>query len=189
MIRRADVSDVPVIGRIVNDCAEQGWMLHRSLSFLYEHVRDFFVAEESGRVIAACGLGVVWADLAEVYALAIEPAGRARGLGGQLVAACVDEARNLRIRCVMALTYEQEFFAKQGFSVVDRKQLPLKVWSQCLACPKNQACDETAMMLELADVPEATTPPPDAPEPETYLVPTPQRLGRNASAQELDETL
>ena len=188
MIRRADVRDVPAIGRIVNDCAERGQMLHRSTSFLYEHVRDFFVAEESGRVVAACGLGVVWADLAEIYALAIEPAGRARGLGGQLVIACVDEARKLRIRRVMALTYEQEFFARQGFSVVDRKQLPLKVWSQCLACAKNQACDEIAMMLELADVPEATTSPPDAPEPDAYVVPTPLRLGRNASAQELEKT-
>src|SRR3990172_6432979 len=114
MIRRADVRDVPAIGRIVNDCAERGRMLHRSTSFLYEHVRDFFVAEESGRVIAACGLGVVWSDLAEVYALAIEPACRSRGLGGQLVSACVVEARRLRIRRVMALTYQQAFFPNQG---------------------------------------------------------------------------
>ena len=175
MIRRADIRDVPAIGRIINDCAERGQMLHRSTSFLYEHVRDFVVAEEDADIVAVCGLGVIWADLAEIYALAVTPASRRSGQGAQLVDACVDEARKLGIRQVMALTYEQEFFARQGFSIVDRLKLPLKVWSQCLQCPKNQACDEIAMMLELADVPEATAPQVEAPTPDAYIVPVPLR--------------
>ena len=182
MIRRADVRDVPAIGRIINDCAECGQMLHRSMSFLYENVRDFFVAAERGQVVGVSGLSVVWANLAELYALAVTPTGRGRGLGRQLVAACVDEARHLRIRRVMALTYEEAFFSRCGFAVIDRRQLPLKVWSQCVQCAKNQACDEIAMMLELADVTEVSAPQVEASAGEVYVVPVPQRIGRPPEA-------
>ncbi len=187
MIRRADVHDVPAIGKIVNDCAEYGQMLHRSMSFLYEHVRDFFVAIEQDNVIATCGLGVVWADLAEIYALAVSPAHRRQGQGEGLVSACIDEAKTLGIRRVIALTYEQQFFARQGFAILDRQKLPLKIWSQCLACPKNQACDEIAMMRELTDVPEVKAPVAEAPSADAYIVPVPLRIGQDTDRQNNDQ--
>ena len=85
MIRHASIREIPDVAAIINDCAEHGLMLHRSHSYLYEHVRDFHVAIEDGRVIGVCGLGVVWANLAELYALAVTPRARGRGLGNQLV--------------------------------------------------------------------------------------------------------
>jgi len=162
LIRRATVRDVPAISQIINDCAEYGIMLHRSLSFLYEHVRDFHVAVDGEmhdeRVVGCCGLSIVWSNLAEVYSLAVAPARRKRGLGRQLVQACVQDAQHLGLPRLMALTYEQAFFAKLGFAVVDRQTLPLKVWSECLRCPKNQACDEIAMVRVLDEAAAVETP-------------------------------
>lgn len=162
LIRRATVRDIPAIGQIINDCAEYGIMLHRSLSFLYEHVRDFHVAVEGDgpedRVAGCCGLSVVWGNLAEIYSLAVAPASRKQGLGRKLVEACVRDARELGIPRLMALTYEQAFFSKLGFAVVDRQTLPLKVWSECLRCPKNQACDEIAMVRVLDEHAAMETP-------------------------------
>ena len=184
MIRRADVRDVGAIGQLVNACAERGLMLHRSMSFLYEHVRDFFVAaDDDGAVSGVCGLSVIWANLAEVYSLAVAPGRRRQGLGARFVAECLEEARRLRIRRVMALTYEQGFFSRCGFTVVDRQRLPLKVWSQCLQCPKNQACDEIAMMYELADVPDMDVPRAEVPAADAYVVPVVQRIGRDGEQQ------
>lgn len=161
MIRHATVQDVPALGKMINDSAEYGLMLHRSQSFLYEHVREFHVAvEEDDTVVGVCGLRVVWANLAEVYALAVDGAHRRKGWGKRLVDACVDEARQLRIRRLMTLTYEMDFFKACGFDVVDRQQLPLKVWSDCVGCSKNQACDEIAMVRVLEDVPEIAPPRP-----------------------------
>jgi amino-acid N-acetyltransferase len=181
-IRRATVADVPAMGQIINDCAELGLMLPRSLSSMYENVREFHVAEEDGgvdsggdsgggRVVGVCGLSVVWANLAEVCALAVEPGQRGLGLGRKLTEACVAEARVLGVRTIMTLTYEKAFFERLGFSVVDRQQLPLKVWSECIRCPKNQACDEIAMTLVLEDVPELGVPRPIAPPADQYVVP------------------
>ncbi|MDX1682141.1 MAG: hypothetical protein R3336_03375, partial [Phycisphaeraceae bacterium] len=95
--------------------------------------------------------------------------------GGRLVEACVDDARHLNVRRLMSLTYEQAFFERLGFSVVDRQQLPLKVWSECLRCPMNQACDEIAMLRVLEDVPEIDGPSPARPAPDAYIVPVVER--------------
>jgi amino-acid N-acetyltransferase len=162
MIRRAEIRDVPVFGKIINDCAEYGLMLHRSLSYLYEHVRDFHVAVEDDKVVGVCGLSIVWANMAEVYALAVDPAYRGKGIGRRLVLQCIDEAEELGIKRLMTLTYEKEFFTRCGFEIVDRASLPLKVWSECARCPKNQACDEIAM-IRVLDVPEINIPRPEAP--------------------------
>ncbi|MFW6058637.1 MAG: N-acetyltransferase [Phycisphaeraceae bacterium] len=172
MIRRAHVADVPALGKLINDAAEYGLMLPRSMGALYENVRDYHVAlDEQDEIVGVCGLGIVWANLAEVYALVVAPDQRGKGLGRQLVQACIDEAHTLGIRRLMTLTYEKAFFEKLGFSVVDRQRLPLKVWSECVRCPKNQACDEIAMIRELTDVPEVSAPQPQAPPTDEYVIP------------------
>jgi amino-acid N-acetyltransferase len=169
MIRRATIDDVPKIGKIINDCAEYGLMLHRSLAYLYEHVRDFHVAEEDGQVVGVCGLNIIWANLAEIYALAVAPTCRGKGLGRLLVEACVAEATALGLQKLMSLTYERAFFEKLAFNVVDRQTLPMKVWSECARCPKNLACDEIAM-IRLLDVPSIRIPQTDPPSEGAYEV-------------------
>jgi len=171
MIRPATVADVPKFAAIINDAAEHGLMLHRSLEALYERVRNFQVAEEAGEVIGVCGLRVMWADLAEIYALAVSPEARGRGLGRQLVEACVEDARRLGIRRLMSLTYERGFFERLKFEVVDRQNLPLKVWTECIYCSKKHACDEIAMVRTLTDIEPASAPAPPKPAQTEYVVP------------------
>lgn len=175
-IRPARVADVVPIAEIINDYAERGRMLHRSHADLYEGLRDLHVAEVDGRIVGVTGLRIIWSNLAEVYALAIAPDYRGKGVGKRLVEAMAVEAARLGIRRIFALTYEREFFERCGFHVVNRHQtLPAKVWSECLRCPKNQACDEIAMVRELEHVPEVT--PPEAPEGfDEYQVPAPYDL-------------
>ncbi|MEM6458215.1 MAG: N-acetyltransferase [Planctomycetota bacterium] len=164
MIRRATIRDVPAMARIINDAAEFGLMLPKSLAALYENVREFHVAEDpsSQDVVGVCGLSVIWADLGELVSLAVAPSQRGRGLGRALAEACIQEARQLALRRVMTLTYEQRFFERLGFAVVDRQSLPLKVWADCVRCPKNQVCDEIAMIRFFEDVPPPEEFPADA---------------------------
>lgn len=153
MIRAATVHDVPRVSQIINSHAELGKMLFKSYAQLYEHLRDFAVYEEHGQVVGCVGLSVVWADLAEVRSLAVDVGCIGRGIGKQLVQWSIEEARRLQIRRIMSLTYEQRFFEKLGFVVVPKETLPLKVWSDCVRCPKRDNCDEIAMVLTLEDVP------------------------------------
>lgn len=163
MIRRALIKDIVGIARLVNQFAERGLMLHRSMENLYEHARDFHVAvDNNDNVVGVCGLNIVWADLAEVYSLAVDKSQQSKGLGSRLVEATIEDARELGIARLMSLTYEQRFFERLGFTVVDRMTLPLKVWNECMSCPKNQACDEIAMVYDL-DVPTIKAPKPGRP--------------------------
>jgi amino-acid N-acetyltransferase len=156
-VRPARLTDVARVHEIVNSHAELGKMLFKSYAQLYEDVRDFAVAEvtEDGqtRTVGCVAVGIIWADLAEVRSLAVDEAAIGRGVGRKLVEWCFDEARRMGIRKLMSLTYEQAFFEKLGFLVVQKEALPLKVWTDCVRCPKNQNCDEIAMVCELTDVP------------------------------------
>jgi len=163
MIRPATIHDVPRIQEIINSHAELGKMLFKSLAQLYESLRDFAVYEidaevndgyfAPGHVVGCVALSVIWADLAEVRSLAVDEEFRGRGVGRRLVEWAAEEAGRLQIRRLMSLTYEQAFFEKLGFEVVSKDTLPLKVWSDCVRCPKRDNCDEIAMVRTLRDVP------------------------------------
>ncbi len=144
------MSDAKAICEIVNHHAERGRMLHRSLEAVYERLRNFVVAEIDGTIVGCVAIEIVWTDLAEVKSLAVHPDYLGNRIGYQLVAAAVDDARTLGVKRLFALTYEESFFVRQGFGTIDREQLPHKVWSDCAACPKREACDEIAMIMEVA---------------------------------------
>lgn len=149
MIRKAQIADVKDIQKLLMTFANRGDMLSRSLSELYESLRDFYVIEEEGVILGAAALHIVWDDLAEVRSVAVtEDAGR-KGIGSRLVQACISEAREIGLKRIFCLTYKPNFFAKHGFVLVDKAELPHKVWGDCIKCPKFPDCDENAMILEL----------------------------------------
>lgn len=149
MIRKARIGDVKDIQKLLTNFASRGEMLSRSLSELYEALRDFYVYEEEGALLGTSALHIVWDDLAEVRSVAVaENAGR-RGIGSQVVGACIEEARSLGLKRIFCLTYKPDFFAKFGFKVADKSELPHKVWGDCIKCVKFPDCDEIAMILDL----------------------------------------
>jgi len=149
MLRKAMIKDVKEIQKLLTHFANRGEMLSRSLSELYESMRDFYVFEEGGKLMGACALHIMWEDLAELRSVAVlEEAGR-QGIGTRLVNACLDEARTLGMKRVFCLTYKPDFFARFGFRIVDKAELPHKVWRDCMNCVKFPDCDEIAMLVEL----------------------------------------
>ena len=146
-IRPARVSDVPQMGTLINGYAAEGLMLPKTEAQLYNNVRDFVVAESDGLIVGCAGLKVTWHDLSEIISLAVAPSYQGHGLGRALCLPLIDEARLLGIPTVFALTYQIGFFAKLGFMIVPKHTLSQKVWQDCVACPKQSCCDETAMIL------------------------------------------
>ena len=150
-MRRARVADAGEIQRLITMFAERDEMLHRSLGEIYENIRDFYVVEDDDGAILACGgLHVCWSHLAEIKSLAVDEARQGQGLGRRIVEACVEEARELGLQTVFALTYKPEFFLRLGYRVVDKATLPHKVWNECIRCPKFPACGEIAVVYDLA---------------------------------------
>jgi len=135
--------------QLVNYFADKGEMLTRSLSEMYENIRDYFVVREGERVIACVALRVSWSDLAEIKSLAVAEDSQKEGIGTQLVEACLKEAKELGIPTVFCLTYRPGFFEKFGFSQLDKMELPRKIWTECYLCPKFPDCDEVALIYHV----------------------------------------
>lgn len=149
--RKAKMADVRAIHRLLLHCAGQSLLLPRSLNQLYGHLRDFYVVSRGpdGPVVGCCALSLCWEDLGEIRSLAVEADCMGKGLGRLLVDKCLDEAAQLGLQRVFTLTYVVDFFAKIGFSIVEKETLPQKVWSECINCPKFPDCDETAMLYTM----------------------------------------
>ncbi|MBD3184112.1 N-acetyltransferase [Candidatus Poribacteria bacterium] len=149
MIRKATVDDVKTIQKLVNKHAEKGEMLPRSMGDICDNIRDFFIYEEDGVVIGCCALHVTWVDLAEVRSLAVVTEAQGKGVGRSLLDACIHDAKKMNINRVFALTYKPVFFCKIGFNVIDKNDLPHKVWIDCVKCIKFPDCDEVAVVMDL----------------------------------------
>jgi amino-acid N-acetyltransferase len=150
MIRQVTVVDAEQIQRLINQCADEGRLLARSLSEIYDNLRDFSVYEEGAHQIqGVCALHISWEDLAEIRSLAVATEARGRGIGGQLIEACLEQARQLGVRRIFLLTAIPPYFERIGFRPVERSVLPHKVWGDCIRCVKFPDCDETAMIRDL----------------------------------------
>ncbi len=152
MLRKAKIKDSLEIYKLINEYASEGILLPRSLNSIYEHIRDFWVYEENGRIIGCCALQIMWEDLAEIRSLAVRKERRGEGIGKKLVVACLKEAKELGIKKVFSLTYAKDFFESLGFKVVDKSFLPQKVWGDCINCIKFPNCDEIAVLIEIDKV-------------------------------------
>ncbi len=145
-IRSAKVSDAKAIYSLINCYAERDIMLFRSMADIYENLTAFIVAEIDGEIVGCCTLQIIWSDLAEIKSLAVAQKNIGQGVGKELITAAVEKAKQLGIEKVFALTLEPQFFVKLGFEKIEKDGLPMKVWSDCAKCPKQQNCDETAMV-------------------------------------------
>ncbi len=149
MIRKAKIVDVKAMQSLINQYADTGQMLPRSLNELFEHLRDFHVFEEKGSIIGVCALHVSWDGIAEIRSLAVQRDRMKQGIGAELVRHCLSEAAQLQIERVFVLTYQDGFFRKLGFVDVDKKELPHKIWTDCLNCIKFPDCDESALIITI----------------------------------------
>ncbi len=141
--------DVKAMQSLINQYADTGQMLPRSLNELYEQLRDFHVYEEDGSLIGVCALHVSWDGLAEIRSLAVRQDKTKQGIGFELVRHCLTEATQLQVERVFVLTYQDGFFRKLGFIDVDKKELPHKIWTDCLNCVKFPDCDESALIIKI----------------------------------------
>ena len=149
-IRKAKITDVREIQKLIERSAKKGEMLPRSLAELYDNLRDYYVFLEDGQeaIIGTCAMHICWEDLAEVRSLVVQEECQHRGIGSKLIEACLSEAISLGLYRIFALTYKPEFFHKHGFKVVDKAALPHKIWADCVKCVKFPECDEIAVLFE-----------------------------------------
>lgn len=148
MIRKALLSDVKTIHKIISGQAKHGHVLARAMTDLYAQIRDFTVIadDDTGEIIGCGALRIVWEDLAEIRSVAVRSSFQKCGLGAKLIGALLNEADGLDINRVFVLTYRITLFERLGFQQMDKNMLPHKIWADCINCPKFPECDEIALV-------------------------------------------
>ena len=155
MIRNARMGDIKKIHKLLQYFAEKDLLLGRSLSSLYDQLKDFSVYVEKAeddqdqeKLVGVCAFHICWENLAEIRSLAVIDEFHRKGIGRQLVSKALAEADSYGITKVFTLTYQPEFFRKIGFRDIDKSELPHKVWSDCIQCSKFPDCNEEALMWD-----------------------------------------
>jgi amino-acid N-acetyltransferase len=148
-IRKANTQDVIFIYKLLEYFSAKEVLLPRSLSELYDNLRDFFVAEEEGEIIGCCSLHSCWEDLGEIKSLAVKEDWHGKGIAKNLVEICLKDAPQLGLKKVFALTYVPEFFKGLGFKEIPKEKLPHKIWKECISCPKFPDCGEIALIKNI----------------------------------------
>lgn len=147
-VRKPKLSEVYDLKQLLDSAVAEGKVLPRELPELYENVRDFYVFVDGKGVGGCVALHIDMVDLAEVRSLVVRPDLRGQGVGGRLVKATLEEADALDIARVYALTREEKFFLKLGFHMVDKAELPYKVFKDCMRCRLFPGCDEVAVAYD-----------------------------------------
>jgi len=145
-VEKAKIQDVPQIHQLINHFAGKDEMLPRSLSDIYENIRDYFVYRQGERVVACAALHIMWSDLVEIKSVAVAEEYQKQGVGTMLVEACLKEAESFGIPTIFCLTYQPAFFEKFGLNQIDKMEMPRKVWTECYRCPKFPDCGEVALI-------------------------------------------
>lgn len=162
--REALLPDAERIHELISSYAGDGTLLPRTLAEICENVRDFIVLEEAGRVIGCGALHLYGMHLAEIRSITVDPRFQKRGGGELLVQSLMSEAHKHQVTCICLFTRSPQFFAKLGFVVGQREDLPDKINKDCCVCPRYHCCDEVAMVR--GELPRLAI----LPEPANWLV-------------------
>lgn len=149
-VRKAVLADVEQVFELVNHYANEGLMLPRTKDSLVLNLQSIFVAEEDGEILGIASLAILGHDLAEIRSLGVKENAKGRGIGKMLVERVVEETALIGIPKLISLTYQVVFFEKCGFEVIQKTEMPQKVWTDCIHCPKFPSCDEIAMAIKTA---------------------------------------
>lgn len=153
-IRKAKLTDVPNMHRLVNHYAGERIMLPRTLTDIYENVWEFTVAaEDDGRLVGCGALKLYNQEVAEIRSLCVDETLKSKGVGREIMEELLDEAEAFGLKTVFALTVVPTFFEKLGFHQTPRERFPTKVWRDCLKCERYTCCDEKAVTMEVVDRP------------------------------------
>jgi amino-acid N-acetyltransferase len=144
--RKAILPDAKYIHELISAYSGDGTLLPRTLPEICENVRDFVVLEHEGHIIGCGALHLYGTHLAEIRSITVGPRAQGHGGGSRLMKALMAEARRHRVDCICLFTRAPEFFARQGFEVARRDDLPDKIYKDCHVCPRFHNCDEVAMV-------------------------------------------
>ncbi len=153
-LTKATLRDIPAMQRLVSEEVSTGVILERSDDELATNIRSYVLAKSEGYLVGYTALHIHSPRLAEIRSLIVDPMFRGQSVGKQMVSFALEEARELGLEEVLALTYVPDFFRKLGFEEIAKESLPeQKIWTDCIKCIHFPVCNEVSLIYTLNSEP------------------------------------
>jgi amino-acid N-acetyltransferase len=125
-LRPARIEDVQGMLALIEPLEADGTLVKRSRELLEAEIGNFLVVEHDGVIVGCAGLYPFKEEKsAEFACLAVAEGYRDAGYGEDLLKACEERAKSMRIRRLFALTtHAAHWFLEQGFRAADVAALP-----------------------------------------------------------------
>jgi amino-acid N-acetyltransferase len=144
---RPTISDIPKMQELVRSQVQDGVILYRDDDEVASQIRSYIVAKDGDEIAGFAALFIYTGALAEVRSLIVGEKYRRHGLGSKIVKKLEDEAKELGLKELLALTYQKSFFEKLGFTEIEKAEIPEhKIWADCIKCKHFPICNEISMI-------------------------------------------
>ena len=138
------------IEEIVKPYVDEGIILNRDEDEIATNIRSYQMVYENNIPISVGALHIFSPFLGEIRSLAVKKEYQSKGIGKKLVLSLLNEAKELGLKEVLVLTYQQKFFEKLGFRVIAKEAVPeKKIWADCIKCKFFPNCNEIALIISL----------------------------------------
>lgn len=150
LYRKAFLHDIEAMQHLIQPEVESGVILPRSNDEIATNIRSYMLAFDDEKLIGFCALHVHSYTLAEIRSLIVRDGYRGCHVGSTIVTKCLEEAKNLGLSQILALTYKQSFFENLGFEVIPKESLPdHKIWADCIKCKHFPVCNEISLIKNI----------------------------------------
>ncbi|QCI28240.1 N-acetyltransferase [Caminibacter pacificus] len=138
------------IQRVLKPYVEEGIILNRDEDEIAMNIRSYQLVFDDKQPIAVGALHIYSPFLGEIRSLAVNEKYQGQGIGKKLVNSLLEEAKSLKLKEVLVLTYKKEFFEKLGFNEIQKEEIPeKKIWADCIKCKFFPNCNEIALITYL----------------------------------------
>ena len=119
-IRESTIADIAQLELFIAPFVAAGRLLPRTTAEMHDLIKHGFLAEyqqeNKNEIVGFAALEIYSSKLGEIRSLAVDARLQGKGVGRQLVAACVARAKELDVLEVMAITSMEDFFKACGFN-------------------------------------------------------------------------
>lgn len=149
-LKKAKLSDIPEMQKLVEKEIKEGVILKRNDDEVATNIRSYILVFRDKELVGYGALHIHSPSLSEIRSLIVKENARGLGIGKKIVEYCIEEAKELRVKEILTLTYIADFFKKLGFIEIDKEKIPEhKIWQDCIKCIHFPVCNEISLIYKI----------------------------------------
>jgi len=147
---KPNVLDIEKMQKLVAVDVENGNILDRNYNEMATTIRSYTAVKIHEEIVGFIALHIHTVELAEIRSLVVKEKYRNQGLAKGLIQKAIEEAKYLKLKKLLVLTYKKALFEFFNFIEIPKETIPeTKIWADCIKCKHFPVCDEVSLVLDI----------------------------------------